>query len=201
MLPLGITVVLLAAAIFIAFGVLVEMYNQLAQVRKYLELVDTPTSLDLGKNVGETASSVGLPVELDSAGRAVLLFLSNKCETCLTIAESLVGAELPSGLWVALVPVMSGDMTDFLNRYPLRGQRILLDGVSDIASRLGLDVTPSAVIIEDGRMRSAQTIPTIRQLSVALHPKKTPVPSSRPAESREISLVASSPEYTVKEVS
>jgi hypothetical protein len=169
---LVMAVLLLAGSTFVAFGVIVELYSQLAQIRKYLELVDTPTTLDLGDNAGQMASSVGLPAELDGTERAVVLFLSNKCETCITIAENLAGAPLPAGLWVALVPVLSGDMTDFLARYPLRGNHVLLDGVSAIAARIGLDVTPAAVIIDRGRLTAAQTVPTIRQLYVALRSQK-----------------------------
>lgn len=169
---LGTAVLVLAAATYIAFALLVEMFNQLTQIRKYLELVDTPTTLDLADRAGQLASAVTLPAQLDRVHRAVVLFLSNKCETCITIAESLAGIDLPAGLWVALVPVLSGDMGDFLTRYPLRGDRVLVDGVNEIAARIGLDITPAAVIIEEGRMVAAQTVPTIRQLYVALRSEK-----------------------------
>jgi hypothetical protein len=175
---LAAAVLSLAAATFIAFGVLVEMFDQLKQVRKYLELVDTPTTLDLADRAGKLPSSVALPSRLDQVHRAVVLFLSNKCETCHTIAESLAGIELPNGLWVVLVPVTSGKFDDFLKRYPLRGDRLLIDDGQVIAARIGLDITPAAVIVEDGRMVRAQTVPTVRQLYVALRaePKRILVP-------------------------
>lgn len=153
------------AALFVQFGALVEMFQQLKQVRGYLDLVDTPTPIELGKWAGVIPSSIGLPPALDEVGEALVVFLSNKCETCRIIAQSLAGGALPQNLWLVVVPVLS-DPTEFLEEFQLRGDRTLIDqGITD---RIGLDITPAALLIQNGRIVEAHTLPSVRQLYASL---------------------------------
>jgi hypothetical protein len=156
-------------ALFVQYGALVEMFQQLKQVRGYLDLVDATTPIDLGKIAGANPSAVGLPEALDKVDGALVLFLSNKCETCMVIAQSLAGGILPEKMWLVVVPILS-DPTEFLDRYQLRGDRILVDhGISD---RIGLDITPAAILIENGRLAEAHTVPSVRQLYASLPDNK-----------------------------
>jgi hypothetical protein len=169
-----ILVCLLAVVAFIQFGALIEMFQQLHQVRRHLDMFDTPGPIDLGVSQGLPPSELGLPAQLDGAEQAVVLFLSDKCKGCFDIAATLAGSALPPGLWVMIVPVTGGDASEFVERYLLRGERIMVDLDELVAGRLGLDVTPAALIVKDGRLDAAQTVPSPRQLYAML-----PAPTAR----------------------
>lgn len=149
--------------IFIQLGALVEMYGQVQQIRAHLDMFDRAAPLELGAAEGRMASSIGLPLEIDAADSALLLFLSNRCETCFQIASALQGGALPPKLWLVIVAV-SGSANEFVDRFALRGERIIVDDSETISGSLGLNVTPSAVKVEHGRLRSASTVPTVRRL-------------------------------------
>jgi hypothetical protein len=153
------------ALLFVQFGALVEMFQQVKQIRGYLDMVDTPTPLELGPSNGARPSSVGLPSVLDESAEALVLFISNKCETCVVLAQSLAGGDLPEGLWLVVVPVLS-DPKEFLDQFRLRGERVLID--DGLSNRIGLDITPAAVLIERGRMTEAHTVPSVRQLYASI---------------------------------
>lgn len=175
-------VVLLAAfavVMFIQFGALVEMFHQLRQVRLYLEMVDKPTPLDLGVSMNATPGSVGLPSALDRADFALILFLSDKCGTCHTLAESLRTQGMPSIVWLVMEPT-SGDASSFIELYQLR-DRLVVDDGEHIAARLGLTITPAAIAVEHGRMVRAQTVPSVRQLHAAM-PTAAPARTLAPLE-------------------
>lgn len=163
---------LFGVVLFIQLGAMVEMYDQLKQVRTHLNMFDRANPLDLGVSHGLQPSGIGLPEELDHAENAVVLFLSNKCATCFEIAADLGGGNLPPNVWLVIVPV-SGDVRMFIKTYGLYGDRILTDEDESIVNALGLDITPSAAIVEKGRLVAARTVPTTRQL-YALLPQQTP---------------------------
>ncbi|MGH8910292.1 MAG: hypothetical protein ACRD0K_28310 [Egibacteraceae bacterium] len=169
---------LLGAIVFILLGALVELFKQVQQIRTHLDLVDRPSPLDLGKLRGELASAVGLPASLDDAEAAMVLFLSNACATCRSIAAALRGA-VPQTLWIVVEPVFRDDADLFVEEFQLHGARTLVDQHGRIAGLLGLDITPSAIFIENGRMRRAQTVPSSRQLLAAL-PLARPLKPSQP---------------------
>jgi len=158
----------IGAVVFIQFGAMIEMFEQIRQMRIYLDMVDKPTVLDLGASQGRLASGAGLPANLDAVPRALVLFLSNKCETCRTLAAALDGGALPPHLWVVVVPVLSGDASQFLEDFRLYGDRILVDADHAITDAIGLDITPAAIALEAGRMVEAHTVPTVRQLYASL---------------------------------
>ena len=163
-------VCLLAIVTFVQTGALVEMYGQLQQVRDHLEMYDTPTPLDLGRSQGVLASAVGLPAELDSSSHEVVLFLSNRCQTCYDIAGALAVDGLPPGLWVLVVSVSGGGsgVPEFVEQFSLSGDRLVLEDAEQIADRIGMDVTPAAITVRNGRLEEAQTVPTRRQLYALL---------------------------------
>jgi hypothetical protein len=162
----------LGAVVFILLGALVELFRQVQQIRMHLDLVDRPTPLDLGKRQGMPASAVGLPALLDDAQTAMVLFLSNTCATCRSIAAALRGA-VPQTLWIIVEPVLHDDADLFVEEFQLRSERTIIDQHGRIAHQLGLDITPSAIFIQNGRLLRAHTVPSSRQLLSAL-------PSTRP---------------------
>jgi hypothetical protein len=166
------TVLLLLICLFgivlvLLFGAVVEMYGQLNQIRDHLDMHDNPSPLELGESQDIRPSSIGLPDGLDGAEEAIVLFLSNKCQTCHQIAATLNPGALPPSLWLVIVPV-SGDIQEFIDQFQLRGDRIVLDEEEQIVSRLGLDITPATVVVKNGRLDHAQTVPTTRQLFTML---------------------------------
>jgi hypothetical protein len=162
------------------------MYQQLKQVRDYLELVDSPIPVELGSSVGQRPSAVGLPAELDEAEHALVVFLTTSCATCRTIAGNVGGGALPSTVWVVVEP-SQGVSTEFLDEFDLHGPRVLLDEGSAVADALGVDVTPVGLTVRDGRWTEGRTIPSVRQLyAVTPEVTRTRVLTPR-AEEREVS--------------
>jgi len=149
--------------LFVQMGALVELFQQIKQIRIHLDMVDRPIPLDLGDAKGKFPSELGLPVHLDAASDAVVLFLSNRCGSCHTIASYFEGGALPKRLWIVVVPV-TGDGQDFVDSYRLYGDRISIDHGQETVGRLGMDVSPAALLIESGRIEGGQTVPTMRQL-------------------------------------
>ena len=99
---------LLAFGLCILLGALVELFNQVQQIRTQLGMVDRATPLDLGAKRDALASTVGLPAVLDDTGDAMVLFLSNRCTTCRAIAHELDGT-VPPGVWIVAEPVTGDD--------------------------------------------------------------------------------------------
>ena len=168
-----ILVCLLVVVAFVQFGALIEMFQQLNQVRQHLDMFDTPSPMDLGESHGLRPSEILLPAELDGAEHAVVLFLSNKCKGCFDIAATLAGGALPPHLWLVIVPVSGGDASDFVEQYQLRGERTMVDLDERVAGRLGLDITPAALIVTNGRLDEAKTVPSPRQLYAMLPTAET----------------------------
>lgn len=164
-----VLVILLGIGLCILLGALVELFHQVQQIRSQLGMVDRATPLELGVKRDSLASAVGLPATLDDAGDAIVLFLSNRCTTCRAIAQELDG-KVPPGVWIVAEPVTGDDHEAevFLQEFRLDGGRALVDRESQIAEQLDLNVTPSAIFIENGRLRRAQTVPSSRQLSSML---------------------------------
>lgn len=173
-----IAVCLLVAFAFVLLGAQIELFEQVKGIRRFLDLEDRVTDLEL-ELIGAKPSQVGLPAELDHVDSGVVLLLSNKCATCQTLAATLRGGRIPAGIWLLVVPV-TGDGSDFIDAYELHGERVLIDRDELIVNRLGLDVTPAAVFVENGRLAKAQTVPSVRHLRT-LPPTSRSLRSPSPA--------------------
>jgi hypothetical protein len=178
-----ILVCLLGALVVVLLGALVELFKQVQQIRAELQLDGSAgtTPIGLGERQGVAPSAIGLPAELDEAGGAIVLFLSDRCTTCRSIAASLQGA-VPPGVWIVAEPVagVDADAGAFLEEFRLGGGRTLIDSESGIADRLSLDITPAAVFVENGRLERAETVPSPRRLSSLLSSWKPPPGAARP---------------------
>ena len=163
-----IAVGVLALVVFALFGALLELYKDVHQLRDAVGILDRPLNVDIGKVAGTDPSQYGLPEPLDGAASALVLFLSEKCATCRTLAGSF-DRSLPFGLWVILESRSEGSAEAFLEHYNLNSMsRISVDVAGEIAGRLGLDTTPVGFRIENGRLSSATTVPSIRYLKSIL---------------------------------
>lgn len=161
-----VVVCLLAVVVFIQIGAQVELFEQVRQMRGYLDMEDKPLSVDLGTREGASPSRFGLPAVLDDAERAMVLFVSDKCGTCRNLVAALRGGAVPPSMWVVVVPVR-GDGKEFIDEFELYGERVLLDAEEHIAGSLGLDLTPVALHIAEGKLTRAHTVPTVRQMYAA----------------------------------
>lgn len=157
----------LALLVAVLLGALVEMYRDMRQLRDAVGILDRPLVVELGSVEGTSPSEHGLPHALDSAQSALILFLSERCMTCRSIAAGL-GRPLPHGLWVVVEASSADGAEAFLDAYNLRtvsqDGRVLVDVDGVIAARLGLNMSPVGFRVEDGRITSATTVPSSRYL-------------------------------------
>ncbi|MEU8247508.1 hypothetical protein [Nonomuraea sp. NPDC048916] len=164
---LSAAVVVFGALVFLLLGSQVEMYRSIAQLRELSGLIDRPNTIDLAGAVGGRPSAFGLPKQLDEATGAVVLFLSDKCGTCRSIAAALHG-DMPEGLWLVLDPANPVAEAELSLTYDFDLDRVLVDGDHTVAEALNVAVTPAAVVIRDGRVTRGTTIPSSRQLFTLL---------------------------------
>lgn len=159
---LSASVVILGALVFLLLGSQVEMYRTIEQLREHSGLIDQSIPISLAR-IGSRPSSAGLPESLDSAVRGVVLLLSDKCATCRSIAASLDGA-LPRELTVVVEPDHPGEPSDLVMSYQLDPERTIIDPERRVSGRLGIRTTPVAVVVENGRLMRATTVPSSRRL-------------------------------------
>ena len=166
-----ISVAVLALLVAVLFAALLEMYRDVRQLRDVVGILDRPLGVDIGRVAGTRPSAHGLPRALDSAASAIVLFLSDRCGTCRSLAIGL-GKPLPAGLWVVLEARNAGSAAAFLDAYGLAGiardGRMTVDVAGEIAGRIGLDTTPVGFRVENGVLTSATTVPSSRYLSSIL---------------------------------
>jgi hypothetical protein len=161
-----VLIAVLAIVNFLMFGALVELFRDVRQLRDIVGVLDRPLHLGIGRVAGTAPSLYGLPGALDSTNSAVVLFLSDKCSTCRTLAASLEGRSLPLGLWVIVEAATENAAQAFVETLGLNTQqadgRVLVDVDGAIASRIGLDTTPVGFQITNGRVVEATTVPSVR---------------------------------------
>ena len=149
------------------------MYRDIHQLRDVAGISDRPLNIDIGIVKGAKPSLYGLPKTLDSVGSAVVLFLSERCATCRSLAAGFE-REFPSNLWVVLDSAKTGTFSDFWNSYGLTNKesdnRVVMDLNNKIAKSIGLDTTPVGFRIENGVFTNATTIPSLRYL-ISILPK------------------------------
>jgi hypothetical protein len=161
----------LALVVFLLLGIVLELQRDVRQLRDAAGILDRPLEIELGDVAGARPSRYGLPLSVDAAGAAVVLFLSDRCGTCHALARGLNG-NIPAGLWVVLEARSPITAEEFLADYELDeqppGGRLLVDVEGMIARRIGLRTTPVGFRVENGRIVSATTVPSRRYLSSIL---------------------------------
>ncbi len=81
---------MLSILVAVCFAAQIEVFRNLAEIRSVLNLQDEATPLALA-NVGVGVGDVGLPDQLAYEPKAIVVFLSAKCGTCLAIADAFRG--------------------------------------------------------------------------------------------------------------
>lgn len=173
-----IAVGVLAILNFVLVCVVVELFRDVRQIREAVGILDRPLTVELGPVAGGRPSAFGLPQELDEQRSALVLFLSDRCMTCRIIAASLNGS-LPAGLWIVVEAATGQAALEFISANRLTGseghRRVIVDPTGAVAGRLGLKMSPVAYSIEQGAIKNARTVPSVRYLASIM-----PIPSEAP---------------------
>lgn len=157
---LGLGGVVLAFVVTVCSAALVEVFRQLAELRSALNLQDEP--IPIGLKTGERRTDeIGLAKEITREPKAIVVFLSPKCATCLSIADAFRGGS-PGTVWF-VVP-SSPAPTALIETLAESAERVILDENDEIANRLGLHVTPSVLTVSFGEITRAQAVGSARQV-------------------------------------
>lgn len=165
-IALSAAVVVLGVLVFLLLGAQVELYRTVQQLREYGGLVDRPRPVEM-RRVNSPPSEVGLPESLDRKAQAVVLFLSDRCGTCRSIAAALDGA-VPRDLYIVVEPAGNVEQSELQLLYRLDPDRTVTDFTGKISEALNIKISPAAAIIENGRLVRATTVPSTRQLHALL---------------------------------
>lgn len=152
--------VALTLVVAVCAAALVEVFRQLAELRTVLNLQDQPTPI--GLKAGEIhTDEIGLPAEIAQEPEAIVIFLSPKCATCLTIAEAFRGGS-PATVWFVLpgspVPAM------LVEALVDSAGRVIVDEDEAIADRIHLHITPSVLTTSFGAVMRAHAVSSARQV-------------------------------------
>lgn len=152
--------VVLAAGVAVCCGALVEVFRQLADVRSALNLDDRPLPLAIKPGELQTAA-LGLPDEIEQEPEALIVFLSSKCATCLSIAEAFRGGS-PSSVWFVLHEAdAAGRLWETLHE---SRTRVVVDDGERIATNARLEVTPAVMTARFGDVARVQAVSSPRQV-------------------------------------
>jgi hypothetical protein len=164
----------LALVVAVSAAALVEVFRQLADVRIALNLQDEPAPL--GLKTGELRTDeIGLPREIAIEPKAIVVFLSPRCATCLAIAESFRSGS-PETAWFVLTgsrvsgtaplapPTDSRVTETLIDILADSVKRVIIDENDAISDRIGLHVTPSVFTSSYGEITRAYGVSTPRQM-------------------------------------
>lgn len=166
MIALTIVVVALAVLVLVCLLALVDQYRTLELVREHLGVNDAPRPID-HRPGPLVPSEVGLPGHLDARGHLVVLLLSTSCTTCRTVAVALRGKDLPA-LHVVVRSAAADEGRAWCAEVGLAPHAVTLDVGGAVAAALGVTITPAALVVRDGGVVLAQTVPSYRQLEPLL---------------------------------
>ncbi|MER3410688.1 MAG: hypothetical protein C4306_11565 [Thermoleophilia bacterium] len=157
---------LLAIGEFLLFGAVAESFRDIDQLRRVTGAMDELQPVDLGDAVGGQPSAFGLDPFLDEAGKGLALFVDSRCSTCQRIVRSLNG-RLPAGTSLVLFADTEDQGVRWLTSSGFDAERLRDLPVRIVTSAdmspLGIDVTPLAVEVENGRIARAFAVPSTRR--------------------------------------
>lgn len=151
--------VLLALVVTLCCGALLEVFRQLAELRKVLSLDDQPRPLNLVRPEISLVE-LGVPSSIGVKAEEIVVFLSGTCATCLAIAEAFRGGA-PESVWFVVAANEKHKVV-----VPLRSssERLIIDPEGEIAARLGLEIVPTVLTLRFGAAVRAYAVATPRQV-------------------------------------
>ena len=168
-----------ALVLLLVIAAQVELFRDVAQLREATGVIDRPLPIDLGSALDSSPSRFGLPAALDAQLGGMVLLLSTRCATCRAISHTL-GGVVPQGVWILLLAASPAEADEWRRAYHFSDDRLVWDrpagNPDSIAERIGVVTTPSALVVERGRLVRAQTVPSTRAL-FSLLDQITPSPA------------------------
>ncbi|MFI0792392.1 hypothetical protein ACH4OY_06795 [Micromonospora rubida] len=171
--------VLLAGAIVLLFALAGELYARTGG------LEGSPASPAGGTGVrpleqarfGERPS--GWPGQLagfGSGGPRVVLVLSTRCASCEDVAAQLAGQPDPDNLGVIVTTAHRDEAMEFIDRHGIDGLPHHIDEGGDwVATQFGVKISPSALVIKEGRLVSALLFSDVAAVRAAVQAAKEAV--------------------------
>jgi hypothetical protein len=169
----AVVLAVIAAVVLVICGALVEVFRQISDIRTTLDLDDVPLPLALG-NLSISAADLAMPDAVAKLPEAIVVVLSRKCATCISIAQSFA-AGAPETVWFVLQTAAdevgtAGDMLDGCR------DRVVIDIDSKISEKAGVNVAPSVLSLRWGQVERAQAVSSVRQV-MSLVPTVRPIGS------------------------
>jgi hypothetical protein len=139
-----------------------EALQQVRDLRDLLNLHNDPVPLQL-THEARLAPEL-LPDSIGTLPEAMLLFLSNKCTNCISIAKAIDQA-VPDRCWVVVEEVTAAS-SPIIARLIEANDRVLADTGGQLAGALGLATTPSVVKLAFGEIQSVFGISSVRHVEL-----------------------------------
>ncbi len=171
---LGIALLALVVSI-IALAALLELYAGYSQLQSLLGgsgaevvLLEEVTKTIIARDPRE----VGLPVPREKAVWYVL-FVSPHCATCRRIVMGLAG-NLPLSLSIVVSGTDTGEARRWLSSLGVEDLEALLDPVPDLLDQIGLNITPTVMVIIGDEMAFVAAVDSVDALNRVVVQKYVP---------------------------
>lgn len=164
------TYILSAIVAITAFGLIVllsaqiELLREMRQLREIVGVEDRTTEVDLGAASGGVASDFGFSLQ-----NGVALILSDHCGSCRSIAQRLDGA-VPKDLQI-LIQGSDSVSSELVQTWDL-GSNVIYDPDGQVCKQLGVKATPTGILVDDGLLIAATSVPSSRQLTALLKERR-----------------------------
>jgi len=156
------SVVVLALLVGCLFAALVEMFRQLEQLRENVGIADTARAIEFLRSYPLADLGISVPEDGAQIDRAAIVFLSDSCTTCASVAKSIPRKHTPR-LRVVLHSYDEHAAQGWLSSLGLDAlNTVQFDPTRSAALALGVTVVPCVVKFEDGHAVSAHTMPSGR---------------------------------------
>lgn len=154
--------VVITVILALLFGALVELYRQVQNIQD--QTIGAPTEIDvrIGAEIPENIITERFGAEADESTRHAILFLSDSCATCYTIARELPRRQsLP--LAVMIVAPSKSTADEWLSRARLSDYPgVFYDANRQVAEHFGVSVSPSVLLFEKRCLVEGWALPAPR---------------------------------------
>jgi hypothetical protein len=111
-----------------------------------------------------------------TGGPHLLLVLSTTCASCEEVAAQLAGEPDTGDLGIVVTAADRGDVEHFVQRHDITRWPYLVDeGATWVSTEFGVKISPSAVVVKEGRLVSALLFSDVAAVRAAVHATKEAV--------------------------
>ncbi|WP_117211570.1 hypothetical protein [Allorhizocola rhizosphaerae] len=164
---LSVTVFLLTVAVIGLFAMMGELSSRVPAQEEVPQEAAPPQPIEEARLGAAPAQWPAELAQLSNADNAVIVVFSTLCTTCRRIAGGQTG--LLTGVSGVLISCPgAGRGTEFLNEFPmLRDHPVALDVEGHwLTTNFGVDISPSVLVFERGRLLSAHTFTSAPSLQL-----------------------------------